>query len=94
MILLDILFDIFIAIYTSLGFGTPQHKINTKMDKLAKYSPELYNLYISDKDLFENDEKLSTLIFKHPVKSKEDKEKLVDEIRNLLNINRDLINEK
>ncbi|WP_268808056.1 hypothetical protein [Lysinibacillus mangiferihumi] len=33
MMLLDILFDIIINIYTSLGYGTKEHKIESKMKK-------------------------------------------------------------
>lgn len=80
MFILDLLVDIAFSIYTSLGFGTPQHKINTKMDKLSKKYPEVYKLYEEHKELFEGNEKLSKLILEHPIKRAEDKEQLAKKI--------------
>lgn len=40
MILFDLI-DFFIAVYTSLGFGTKEYKIERKMEKLSKHSPQI-----------------------------------------------------
>ena len=62
MILLDLAFDIFFFIYTSLGFGTKEHKIETKMKKIKSAHPTAYQLYLKHKTTFETDEVLSNKI--------------------------------
>ncbi|QCR34266.1 hypothetical protein [Lysinibacillus sp. SGAir0095] len=81
MFILDILIDIAFSIYTSLGFGTPQHKINTKMDKLSSNYPEVYQLYQQHQEVFETNKELSSLIIEHKIRKSEDKEQLAIKIK-------------
>lgn len=78
--LLDLLIDIGIGIYTSLGFGSKEYKINTKMDKLKEMDPDLYVVYQSNKARFEKTEPMATMILEHPVKTKEEKQALIAKI--------------
>ena len=69
MILLDIAFDIFFFIYTSLGFGTKEHKIETKMEKIKSAHPTAYQLYLKHKTTFETDEVLTNKIVNLNIKN-------------------------
>jgi hypothetical protein len=84
MFLLDIIIDIIANIYLSLGFGTPQRKINVKIDKVSKFNPEIKRIYENDKRFFEEDPKLSKLILDSKIKTRESKEQLANNISKLL----------
>lgn len=70
MMLLDLLFDIVINIYTSLGYGTKEHKIESKMEKIKCDHPQAYEIYMQNKALFETDVELSKKIINLNVKNK------------------------
>ncbi|PCK17435.1 hypothetical protein CEY02_20000 [Bacillus pumilus] len=84
MFLLDIVVDIIANIYISLGYGTPQRKINVKIDKISKVNPEIKRIYENDKAFFEEDPKLSKLILESKVNTRESKEQLSHEISMIL----------
>ena len=67
--LLD-LFEAFINIYTSLGYGTKQQKIESKMEKIKCDHPQAYEIYVQNKTLFETDAELSKKIINLKVKNK------------------------
>ena len=67
--LLD-LFEAVINIYISLGYGTKQQKIESKMEKIKCDHPQAYEIYVQNKVLFETDEELSKKIMKLNVKNK------------------------
>ena len=48
MMLLDLLFDIVFNIYTSLGFGTKEYKIESKMEKIKCDHPQAYEIYLQN----------------------------------------------
>ena len=62
MIFLDIALDLIIMIYTSLGFGTNEHKIQTKMEKLGKQYPVALRIYFENQTHFEKDPELSNAV--------------------------------
>lgn len=70
MMLLDLLFDIVINIYTSLGYGTKEHKIESKMEKIKSDHPKAYEIYLQNKVIFETDAELSKKIMHLNVKNK------------------------
>lgn len=80
MFLLDLLVDIAVEIYTSLGYGTPQRKINVKVDKIAKEHNDLSNIYYSYQAYFESDKYLSDYILKKKIKTSFEKEEAYNEI--------------
>lgn len=69
MIFVELL-DLILDIYTSLGYKSKQQKIASKMRKLAKDYPELYEIYIQNRDRFEADEEISKKILKLNTKNK------------------------
>ncbi len=71
MIIFDLVFDLFFAIYTSLGFGTKEYKIQTKLEKVGKQYPILLNIYHSNQKLFETDDYLGNLVLNLNVKNEE-----------------------
>lgn len=80
MMLLDILFDIIINIYTSLGYGTKEHKIESKMDKIKADHPQAYVIYMQNQALFETDAELSKKVLDLDVKNKMAVNNTVNEI--------------
>ena len=80
MMLLDILFDLFINIYTSLGYGTKEHKIESKMEKIKATHPTVYELYVKYQATFETDELLSEKIVRLNVKNQKAVDTAVHEI--------------
>jgi len=70
MMLLDLLFDIVFNIYTSLGFGSKEYKIESKMEKIKGDHPQAYEIYVQNQVLFETDAELSRKILELNVKSK------------------------
>ena len=86
MILLDIAFDIFFFIYTSLGFGTKEHKIETKMEKIKFAHPTAYQLYLKHKITFETDEILSEKIVNLNTKNRRAVDTTVNEIYAYFNV--------
>lgn len=83
--ILDIFFDFFINAYISLGYGTPQRKIEVKIEKLSKEYPEIMKLYKSNINIFESDPELSKIILKSKINNKGLREKLVSEIYSFFN---------
>ena len=79
MMLLD-LFDAFINIYTSLGYGTKEQKIESKMEKIKYDHPQAYKIYVQNKALFETDPSLSKKIMDLKVKNKTAVHNTVNEI--------------
>ena len=80
MMLLDLLFDLFINIYTSLGYGTKEHKIESKMEKIKATHPTAYELYVKHQAAFETDELLSEQIVRLNVKNQKAVDTAVHEI--------------
>lgn len=85
MFFVDIFFDLFMNVYISLGYGTPQRKIELKIEKLSKNYPQIMQLYRSNIDVFESDPELSKNILKSKINNKERREKLVSEIYSFFN---------
>ncbi|MEO4055174.1 hypothetical protein [Solibacillus sp. CAU 1738] len=80
MMLLDLLFDIVINIYTSLGYGTKEHKIESKMEKIKTNHPKAYEIYLHNKAIFETDTELSEKIMHLNLKNKMAVNNIVKEI--------------
>ncbi|MYL65482.1 hypothetical protein GLW07_19160 [Bacillus hwajinpoensis] len=59
MLILDLLLDIIIGVYTSLGIGTKEYKINLKVEKISKAHPCLMNYYKKFQKEFEGETHLS-----------------------------------
>lgn len=70
MMLLNLLFNIVINSYTSLAYGTKEHNIESKMEKIKCDHPEAYEIYGQHKVLFETDAELSKKIMNLNVKNK------------------------
>ena len=73
--------DIFFMLYTSLGFGTKEYKIQTKIEKLSKEYPEILQCYQQNQRLFETDDTLGDLVLNLNLKSKLEKKKFVSFIQ-------------
>lgn len=71
------LIELFIAVYTSLGFGTKEYKIEAKMEKLSKHSPHIWESYLRNKNHFETDEHLSALILTTKIKNVAQRQSLI-----------------
>lgn len=67
MILFELI-EFIIGVYTSLGFGTKEYKIEAKMEKLSKHSPHIWECYLQNKNRFETDEQLSKIILATKIK--------------------------
>lgn len=80
MFILDIIIDLIINIYFSLGFGTPERKINIKVEKVSKYHPEIMDLYLNNTLVFEKDPALSQTILNSNIKNIELKRELAEKI--------------
>ncbi|WP_243299513.1 hypothetical protein [Bacillus litorisediminis] len=85
MIILDLVFDVFIAIYTSLGFGTKEYKIQTKMEKAGKRYPILLNIYQNNQELFETDDYLGNLVLNLNLKNEDATKEFVSTIQQYFN---------
>lgn len=83
--ILDLIFDLFMNAYISLGYGTPQRKIEVKIEKLSKEYPEIMNLYKSNINIFESDPELSKIVLKSKINNKELRDRLVSEIHSFFN---------
>lgn len=59
MLILDLLIDIIIGVYTSLGIGTKEYKINLKVEKISKTHPCLMDYYKKFQKEFEGETHLS-----------------------------------
>jgi len=75
-IIFDIIVDLIINAYVELGYGTPQRKINIRIDKLSKYNPEIKDLYDKNKRIFEENSELSKLILNANIRNREEKQEL------------------
>lgn len=80
-IIFDIIVDLIINAYVALGYGTPQRKINIRIDKLSKYNPEIKDLYDKNKRIFEENPELSNLILNANIRSREEKQELSRKIQ-------------
>ncbi len=80
MFLLDLMIDLIVNIYFSLGYGTPERKINIKVDKVSAYHPEIMELYLKNVHVFEQDPVLSQTILNSSIKNKEGKRELAEKI--------------
>lgn len=67
--LLDLI-EVAIDIYTSLGYGTKEQKIESKMEQIKCDHPQTYEIYVQNKVLFETDPALSKKILDLNVKNK------------------------
>ncbi|WP_214691625.1 MULTISPECIES: hypothetical protein [unclassified Exiguobacterium] len=86
MIIFDLLIDIIVSAYTCLGYGTPQRKINVKVEKISKNHPDLLDIYNSHQLFFEEDKSLSKMVLEGNIKTDEQKKELYNEIMNYLYI--------
>ena len=82
MIFLDIALDLIIMIYTSLDFGTNEHKIQTKMEKLGKQYPVALRIYFENQTHFEKDPELSNAVLSLDVKDSKATNCFIHEIQN------------
>ncbi len=80
MMLLDLFFDLYINVYTSLGYGTKEQKIESKMEKIKPSHPTAYELYLKNKVTFETDEVLIRKIINLNMKNQMAVETAVHEI--------------
>ena len=71
--------------YISLGYGTPQRKIEVKIEKLSKDYLEIMQLYKLNINIFESDPELSKNILKSKINNKERRERLISEIYSFFN---------
>jgi len=62
VIIFDIVIDLLFTLYTSLGFGTKEYKIQSKMEKLGKDYPEMLQYYQQNQRIFETDDTLGELV--------------------------------
>lgn len=81
MIILDLVIDLLLMLYTSLGFGTKEYKIQTKMEKLSKEYPDILQCYQQNQMLFETDHKLGDLVINLNLKSEIEKKHFVSLIQ-------------
>ena len=77
--LLDLI-EAIINIYTSLGYGTKEQKIESKMEQIKCDHPQAYEIYVLNKALFETDPALSKKILGLKVKNKTAVHNTVNEI--------------
>ena len=77
MIILDLGMDVILMLYTSLGFGTKEYKIQSKIEKLSKEYPDILQCYRQNQRVFETDDKLGDLILNLNFKSEINKKKFV-----------------
>ena len=82
MIFFDVALDLIIMIYTSLGFGTSEHKIQTKMEKLGKQYPVALQIYLENQTHFEKDPELSNAVLSLDVKDSTATNCFIHEIQN------------
>ena len=82
MIFLDIALDLIIMIYTSLDFGTNEHKIQTKMEKLGKQYPVALQIYFKNQAHFEKDPELSNAVLSLDVRDSKATNCFIHEIQN------------
>ena len=82
MIFLDIVLDLIIMAYTSLGFGTNEYKIQTKMEKLGKQYPIALQIYSANQAHFESDPELSNAVLSLNVKDSKATNCFIHEIQN------------
>ena len=82
MIFLDIALDLIIMIYTSLGFGTNEHKIQTKMEKLGKQYPVALQIYFENQTQFEKNPELNNAVLSLDVKDSKATNCFIHEIQN------------
>lgn len=80
-IIFDLIVDLIINAYVALGDGTPQRKINIRVDKLSKYNPEIKDLYDKNKRIFEENSELSKLILNANIRNREEKQELSRKIQ-------------
>lgn len=74
------LFETLIGIYMSLGFGTNEYKIESKMEKIKCDHPKAYEIYVQNQALFETDAELSKKVLDLDVKNKMAVNNTVNEI--------------
>ena len=82
MIFLDIALDLIIMIYTSLGFGTNEYKIQTRMEKLGKQYPVALQIYFENQAHFEKDPELSNAVLSLDVRDSKATNCFIHEIQN------------
>ncbi|MGE7999726.1 hypothetical protein ACQKOF_13805 [Lysinibacillus sp. NPDC093190] len=75
------LFDLIFNSYFLLGYGTPQRKINKKVEKISKYHPKIMDLYVNNILTFEKDPVLSQTILNSNIKDIESKRELAEKIK-------------
>lgn len=78
MILIDIVFELIFTIYTCLGFGSKEYKIQTKIEKLAKHHPWLLAIYQKHQQIFETDDEIITYTLKLNLKCESDINQYLD----------------
>ncbi|MBX9975965.1 hypothetical protein [Cytobacillus firmus] len=77
MIVFDLVIDLFLTLYTLLGFGTKEYKIQTKMEKLSKEYPKMLQCYQQNQRIFETEDNLGDLVLSLDLKSEVEKKKFV-----------------
>lgn len=77
MIIFDLVIDLFFTLYTSLGFGTKEYNIQTKMEKLSEEYPKMLQYYQQNQRIFETDDNLAELVLSLNLKSEVEKKKFV-----------------
>jgi hypothetical protein len=77
LIIFDLGIDLFFTLYTSLGFGTKEYKIQTKMEKLSEEYRKILQCYQQNQRIFETDDNLAELVLSLNLKSEVEKKKFV-----------------
>jgi hypothetical protein len=77
MIIFDLVIDLFLSFYTSLGFGTKEYKINTILEKLGQEYPKIFQFYQQNQKTFETDDNLVDLVLNLDLKNDVNKKQFV-----------------
>ncbi|KOS71505.1 hypothetical protein AEA09_00390 [Lysinibacillus contaminans] len=80
MIMFELAIELLFTLYTSLGFGTKEYKIETKMEKLSKEYPEILHYYQQNQRIFETDDTVGGLVLSLNLKSEVEKKNFVSVI--------------
>ncbi|MBK3494144.1 hypothetical protein JFL43_04575 [Viridibacillus sp. YIM B01967] len=81
MFLFELIVELLVELYVSLGYGTNEYKINSKVEKLAKDYPEVSIYYGKYQTFIEKDKELSEALLRLNVKDRVDPKYVVELIQ-------------